>query len=179
MTPGVAPVAESETGGSGWRRRGQERGGRQKERAPVDPAHHKGKHARCTAPTSTSLAPLGLSEAILSKGDILRMIDQWVRKTKVDMGVPLLLPVLLLVGHQQLGHVEADAVAEAASSQVPLESDHYQTKGESIYQIEMPSHLPIFWTRHLVENCQTGVSWKLIDCIQSQAGIRSKYLQDI
>ena len=50
----------------------------------------------------------------------------------------------LLVGHQQLGHVEADAVAEAASSQVPLESDHYQTKGESIYQIEMPSHLPIF-----------------------------------
>ena len=67
-----------------------------------------------------------------------------MRKTKVDMGVPLLLPVLLLVGHQQLGQVEADAVAEAASSQVPLESDHYQTKGESIYQIEMPSHLPIF-----------------------------------
>ena len=61
------------------------------------------------------------------------------------MGVQLLLPVLLLVGHQQLGHVEADAVAEAASSQVPLESHHhYQTKGESIYQIEMPSHLPIF-----------------------------------
>ena len=161
---------------------GEGRGGRQKEkeRAPVDPAHHQGKHARCTAQTSTSLAPLGLySEAILSEGDILRMVDQWVRKTKVDMGVPLLLPVLLLVGHQQLGHVEADAVAEAASSQVPLESDHYQTKGESIYQIEMPSHLPIFWTRHLVENCQTGVSWKLIDCIQSQAGIRSKYLQDL
>ena len=177
MTPGVAPVAESETGGSGWRRRGRQK---EKERAPVDPAHHQGKHARCTAPTSTSLAPLGLnSETILSEGDILRMVDQWVRKTKVDMGVPLLLPVLLLVGHQQLGHVEADAVAEAASSQVPLESDHYQTKGESIYQIEMPSHLPIFWTRHLVENCQTGVSWKLIDCIQSQAGIRSKYLQDL
>ena len=67
-----------------------------------------------------------------------------MRKTKVDMGVPLLLPVLLLVGHQQLGQVEADAVAEAASSQVPLKSDHYQTKGESIYQIEMPSHLPTF-----------------------------------
>ena len=56
-----------------------------------------------------------------------------MRKAKVDMGVPLLLPVLLLVGHQQLGHVEADAVAEAASSQVPLESHHYQTKGGSIY----------------------------------------------
>ena len=57
---------------------GEGRGGRQKEkeRAPVDPAHHQGKHARCTAPTSTSLAPLGLSEANLSEGDILRMVDQ-------------------------------------------------------------------------------------------------------
>ena len=55
---------------------GEGRRGRQKERAPVDPAHHEGKHARCTAPTSTSLAPLGLSEAILSEGDILRMVDQ-------------------------------------------------------------------------------------------------------
>ena len=61
------------------------------------------------------------------------------------MGVPLLLPVLLLVGHQQLGHVEADAVAEAASSQVPLESHHhYQTKGESIYKIEIGFTFPIF-----------------------------------
>ena len=43
MTPGVAPVAESETGGSGWRRRGQERApegeGASRSRAPQGQAH--------------------------------------------------------------------------------------------------------------------------------------------
>ena len=142
---------------------GEGRGGRQKEkeRAPVDPAHHKGKHARCTAPTSTFLAPLGLySEAILSEGDILRMVDQWVRKTKVDMGVPLLLPVLLLVGHQQLGHVEADAVAEAASSQVPLTT---RQRENPYIKLKCPHTSPSFelatWWR--IAKLESAGSWSI------------------
>ena len=159
---------------------GEGRGGRQKERAPVDPAHHKGKHTRAARRRPQHLwRRLVLVRQFCQKATSYEwLISEWERQKLIWVShSSSLFSSLLVINNSDKSRPML--LLRPPHHRCLFRSDHYQTKGESIYQIEMPLHLPIFWTRHLVENCQTGVSWKLIDCIQSQAGIRSKYLQDL
>ena len=116
----VAPRAESETVGSGADAGhfGATRWWETRAGAPVGSAQQPGKHT-LEEPRHQSVRVLPIVK-VFCQEETWRMVDQW--GSLAQMALPRLLPFLLLVGVLSLQEVEADAVADAASSQVKCSS---------------------------------------------------------